>query len=249
MKYCPFCGNCVKDTAKYCFKCGASLEKRKNVTGISDIRAAETVKQPAQEKKEYRAESRDGQGNPVCPSCGAALGDFSTVCPYCGRETGNTITTSACRELTQKLEEIEKSRPLPSKRSTMDVLIKTVDITGFIPDRHAEEEEKVDRDIAGKKMAVIADFPVPVNKADLIEFLLMSKSKVDYYNMHKFDRYSSDYLKIWQYKYNESCRTASALLDGDPDYLKVRSVIEKEEQEQNIPAELVNIKKKKFFSR
>ena len=87
----PFCTNCgqeLDDEAKFCVKCGTTINKNKN----------------AQRETVY-----DGKIH-KCPNCGERLDSFVVVCPACGYELRSTKVSNSVKEFTSKLNEIEATR-------------------------------------------------------------------------------------------------------------------------------------------
>lgn len=87
-----------------------------------------------------------------CPACGAILESFITRCPDCGHEINGTGVVSSFRALISKLEEFDRN----------DNSIQIVSMfTGG-------ELKRVQ-----KKKQIIANFPIPTAREDLLEFLSM----------------------------------------------------------------------------
>jgi RNA polymerase subunit RPABC4/transcription elongation factor Spt4 len=69
--YCPRCGNALKETSRFCSRCGR------------DVTA--TVEQ---------VKARRQTVNPACPSCGTVAGVGSKFCPNCGQALGESAPSS-----------------------------------------------------------------------------------------------------------------------------------------------------------
>lgn len=87
-----------------------------------------------------------------CPACGAILESFSTRCPDCGHELNGVDIVSSFNALISKLEEFDKN----------DNSIQLISMfTGG-------EQKRIQ-----KKKQIIANFPIPTSRNDMLEFLSM----------------------------------------------------------------------------
>lgn len=87
-----------------------------------------------------------------CPACGAILESFSTRCPDCGHELNGVEIVSSFNALISKLEEFDKN----------DNSVQLISMwTGG-------EQKRIQ-----KKKQIIANFPIPTSRNDMLEFLSM----------------------------------------------------------------------------
>ena len=87
-----------------------------------------------------------------CPSCGAILESFTTRCPDCGHELNGIEVVSSFNTLITKLEEFDRN----------DNSIQLISMfTGG-------EMKRLQ-----KKKQIIANFPIPTAREDLLEFMAM----------------------------------------------------------------------------
>lgn len=87
MAFCTNCGEQLKDGAKFCNECGASVDGSGN-----------------QRKITYEGEIHK------CPNCGEILNSFLINCPSCGYELRGTKSSNSVHEFAMKLEQIEANR-------------------------------------------------------------------------------------------------------------------------------------------
>ena len=89
-----------------------------------------------------------------CPGCGAIVESFTTRCPDCGFEFNNVGTISSVTAFFKKMEQIEASRSgsLLSGIAAMYGMGK----------------------ITQQKSTLIANFPIPTSKEDILEFLTLA---------------------------------------------------------------------------
>ena len=96
-----------------------------------------------------------------CPSCGAPVHSFVSKCGDCGHEFRNIEAVSSIKELhleLQKGEEDERNKP----RSWAEKM---------------DGELAVAKAVANRQKSIIASFPVPNTKEDLLEFLSIANSE------------------------------------------------------------------------
>ena len=102
-----------------------------------------------------------------CPSCGAMVESFKTNCGYCNHSFVNIEANSSIELLFEMLNEAEDMRvmerhsanPFSALGGAMSASFSSITGPG-----------KVDR----KKMAIIANFPIPTTKEDMLEFLSLA---------------------------------------------------------------------------
>jgi len=87
-----------------------------------------------------------------CPSCGAILESFTTRCPDCGHELNDIGVVSSFQALTSKLEEFDKND-------------NSIQILSMFTGGELKRLQK--------KKQIIANFPIPTAREDLLEFLSM----------------------------------------------------------------------------
>lgn len=90
-----------------------------------------------------------------CPSCGAIIESFTTRCPDCGHELNGVGVVSSFDALVKKLDEFDRRQRASS--TFLGQFLQTDDLALF----------------EGKKQ-IIANFPIPTAREDLLEFLAMA---------------------------------------------------------------------------
>jgi len=99
-----------------------------------------------------------------CPSCGAPVDSFSTKCAECGHEYQEKNATHSIRDLFDlliKAEETERNRPRPK-------------VNWLIA---GQENLNFENSIATRLANIINNYPVPITKTDILEFLSQSMPK------------------------------------------------------------------------
>ena len=177
-KFCPscgqpvqvstFCANCGTQLggAKFCPSCGtpaggvASPQPPQSSTVPPSLQAAFASPQPATAKV----------GNiRKCPACGAQVPSMTAVCPDCGHEFSNVQAASSVQAFFEKLDALEQQ----ALDAEMNEPRKNVLAAMFDYSSYSRNEA-----IAKKKVALIAGFPIPNSKEEILEFLILASSRV-----------------------------------------------------------------------
>ena len=143
-----------------------------------------------------------------CPRCGAIVESFTAMCPDCDYQFTNVGTVSSFTSLSKKLEELSKSIS-----------------GGFF-------STFTDAGIVEKKKSVIANFPIPTAKEDILEFLIMAKplgTKTK--KWYQIENQNDEHVKLrssWRAKCEQVIIKARFSLKNDPDTLAQIEQIAKE---------------------
>lgn len=108
-------------------------------------------------------------GNVVkCPSCGSQVIGGTALCPKCGYTFSNVSANSSTKQLQDKLETFNRRQEdRYDNRSVLGNLAHSI-------------SKAVGKDgVCKSKMDIIATFPVPNTRADLLEFLTMLQARAD----------------------------------------------------------------------
>lgn len=124
MLFCINCGQRLPDGAKFCSKCGTSINSNSNTS-----RQQEWAGQLIQ-----------------CPSCGEILRSFEPVCSFCGYEIRNAKANNSMLELSQKLAQAKsdderiiyiRSFPIPNTKEDI-IEVMTLSASNMV-DNYQEE--------------------------------------------------------------------------------------------------------------
>lgn len=138
-----------------------------------------------------------------CPSCGAMVGAFKTVCPECDYEFRDVDANRSITELTNRINAIYEE--CDRKERAGDYKIKGLE---RVRDTRSETERK-EEDIVKRLNNVIANFPVPNTREDIIELLQFIQPKVQ-------AGYSTDKnAAAWRHKYVEIINRAKTSYRND----------------------------------
>lgn len=166
---------------------------------VLDARLVKLKKQEAKENKQYELEMAKAKQAPKsapssnkygdvrkCPSCGAIVEAYTAVCPQCGYAFSNVEAVSSWGRLAKELDKIE------AESSTLSSF-------GL---------KKYNR-IA----ATIKNFPVPLAKADLLEFIINLEAQL---SSGSDDLYVTD--TAYRSKIKECIMKAELLFPNDPQF-------------------------------
>ena len=142
-----------------------------------------------------------------CPACGAIVTSFSTNCADCGYDFSNVDTSKNVEKFFEKLDEIELQR---------------IDISTTEKDKNTKREKW--KSIDSRKEEMILNFPVPVQKTEMIEFLTNAASRMHpstYINTFSKDtNYRNKWNKIWVKKMDQVYSKAAFSMKDDKKVLE-----------------------------
>lgn len=236
MAFCQYCGSQMNPDAKFCPSCGKSSDVQPNgfetnnsntqnagpsmadslksvvisaCAKINDVINEQTSPDP---EPNYDFDDDDDWVEEItkCPNCQSPVDIFSVNCPYCGTPIIRKHGSSACQQLTRKLNMIEDSRPKATLFNSVTTII----------DMASQNLDSTDQ----KKVNLIRNFIVPNNKGDIIEFLLLAESNMKAHKPYLeakdgFTRLVNQQMyKAWNAKYEEIMEKGRILLSNDPEF-------------------------------
>lgn len=216
IRFCPFCGTRLDLAARFCKNCGKSIEQTSqsipsNVNS-KDFENKIYIEEPITERKiVYEGKIHK------CPNCGENLKSFAAICPSCGHEVRDGISISSVREFAMKLENIEnKKMPFPEKNSIMKTLIGR-DL------KKDDEDENLQKAFENQKnqekATLIINFPIPITKEDIMEFMLLASSNID--SRHRIDDVVS---KAWISKLEQVYQKAKISMANESDFQQIKHI-------------------------
>lgn len=147
-----------------------------------------------------------------CPNCGEILKSFSRNCPTCGFELRGVKSTGAVREFALKMEAIELKR-VNERKGLFGWLQKTDNISGI-------DEQKI---------SLIQSFSVPNTKEDMLEFMILATSNVNY-NVYRVDYTSKRIAKekavndAWVTKIKQVYEKAKVSYGNEADFQQIETI-------------------------
>ncbi len=203
---------------------------------VLEAKLYEKQKSMKSEKAETTAGPKSNKLGDVrkCPSCGAIAETFTTKCPDCGKEFRNIEASKNVIKFFEKLDEIELSRKEnihinnndDSKRNIgfgtiikwllfWYILLPLKIINFFINKSKPPKWSTTD----SRKEELIINFPVPVSREEILEFLTLAASKINYntyFNAFSEEtKYKDAWNKIWLKKVEQIHSKASLSMKND----------------------------------
>ena len=178
-----------------------------------------------------------------CPACGAIAESFSTKCSDCGTEFRNIESSNSVIKFFEKLDEIETTRSdnFYQQKTNKSIGIGTIllwllfwpiliFIKGFqlIIDKSKPAKWST---TDARKEELVLNYPVPVSKEGIFEFLTLSASRINpvsYLTIFSEDtKYKNTWNKIWLKKIEQINSKASISMKSDAKtYAEVQSIVE-----------------------
>jgi hypothetical protein len=151
-----------------------------------------------------------------CENCQSPLDSFTTTCSYCGYDIIQKKSTHSIQRLFELLNEAENQRR-PDSDNPFSAIGK------FYADAFSQFSgpSKVDR----KKMEIIASFPIPTTKTDILEFLALSLPKArsvgNFFTRNTPENKAhNQFVQVWKNKCEQIVLKAKFAMKDDPETLK-----------------------------
>lgn len=166
-----------------------------------------------------------------CPACGAITESFATKCLDCGTEFRNIASSSSVIKFFEKLDEIESTRNesfyAQGEQKSIGIgtillwlffwpiLIFIKGIQFLIDKSKSAKWSTTD----SRKEELVMNYPVPISKEAIFEFLTLSTSKIhsaSYLNLFSEEtKYKNAWNKIWLKKIDQINSKAKLAMKGD----------------------------------
>lgn len=167
-----------------------------------------------------------------CPACGSIAETFATKCGDCGTEFRNIEASQNLIKFFEKLDEIESNRKdsvYSNNNSSSNIGLGTIlkwmffwpfmlplKILNFFIDKSKPAKWAT---TDSRKEELIINFPVPVSREEILEFLSLAISKINgstYFNAFSEEmKYKDAWNKIWLKKIEQIHSKASIAMKND----------------------------------
>lgn len=181
----------------FCSNCGVQL--------ANGAKFCQKCGLPVQNAKGNKTANRTEYAGKIfkCPNCGETIDSFEATCPACGYELRDAKVSSAIKEFALKLEAIEAKRGTERYRglNLLDKISKT-------------DEQKI---------SLIRSFSIPNSKEDLLEFMILATSNINYRAYASSDSLSKIEQAIddaWVTKIKKAYEKAKLLYEEDGNFLQ-----------------------------
>ena len=182
----------------FCNKCGASIS--------DDSQFCNSCGSRIDGQSPVRKTNYDGEIK-KCPNCGSIINSFELTCSECGYELRGTKSSGSISELAKKLEEVEKNR---RKSNGFGATI-----------ARAISGQTID-DVDQAKVDIIQNFPIPTNKEDIWEFLILSSS-----NMKSLPDATDGQKAVaaaWKAKFEQAYQKAKITFGTSADFDRIQAL-------------------------
>lgn len=159
-----------------------------------------------------------------CPFCGEIVSSFQTVCSSCGHEFRNASQTNAITAFENELATIERRRQTGKSNKKVNIFTLPYLLTADV----------VDQQLANR----ISHFPIPNNKEDIFEFMILAASNIDPaahdIGWHGYQNERSGRLLVsnaWDAKYKQVYQKARIMFPSDQRLIDIEALY-KERQKQ-----------------
>lgn len=189
MTFCSACGWKLNDDDRFCPGCGKQIESSR-----SESQERQSVWEGTTHK---------------CPECGAPIPSFAEKCPVCGHEFRDVEAVGSARELAERLDAIEATRPKGENKKRLNDGV------------NATDEQKI---------SLIRSYPIPNAKEDLLEFLVLALSNCSV----SFDWAGDDsstasekaIREAWKAKSEQALNKCLLLFGGTPEAERAKTLYE-----------------------
>ena len=162
-----------------------------------------------------------------CPSCGAMVISMQANCPECNHEFSDISANNSIERLFSLLNGIENQRVIEGTGSNPLKELGLGYVSMMLP-------QKADP-IVKKKIEIIANFPIPATKSDILEFLIAAAPKIRNESSlldritHNPEAKSAKMIsKVWKRKCKEILLKADVVLRNDKDAIEIINNIKKQ---------------------
>lgn len=171
-----------------------------------------------------------------CPACGAIAETFATKCADCGTEFRNIEASQNITRFFEKLDEIEAGRTDsiheddgPSNIGVGTIIklilfwwiLVPIKLINFVINKSKPTKWST---TDSRKEELIMNFPVPVSREEIFEFLTLAESKLHantYFNsLSEQTKYKDAWNKIWLKKIEQIYAKASLSMKNDKSSLE-----------------------------
>ena len=223
MRFCSYCGTKLDIGARFCKNCGEAVVGNVQHT-VTPPKEKVVVEEPSiKENPTERKTVYEGKIH-KCPNCGEVMKSFSANCPSCGYEIRGARVTTSVQELARKLEKIE-SQVMPAFEEKKSIMKKVFGRDFNNEDELEEAQDRFDEQKALQKANLIANFPVPNTREDMLEFMILVASNI---NVKK--GIDDEVSKAWLSKLEQVYQKAE-LSTSPADFAKIKAIYDKKKKE------------------
>ena len=213
MAFCTNCGQPLSDEAKFCPKCGKSIDQ--------------VYTNQSQRRTVYEGELHK------CPNCGEVFDSFTAKCPSCGFELNGKQVSSSLKNFIDEISRCEKTianDPQTNKIGwaswsnskrfwwvVLNVFLLCIPLVIYLvlPLILINQTPKLTQE--ERRMAsLIENFTFPNDRESILNALIFAKEKIDFISKEKVDRKTAYWMRLWCAKAEQLKQKADLLFSNDP---------------------------------
>ena len=185
---------------KYCINCGKQISKQAKFCPECGT---------SQENFTNLRETKYEGTIHKCPNCGETIDSFTMKCPSCSIEIRDNEESNSLKKFKESLESIDfsyNSQPV-----------------GGVFRRFFKNQNN------DKKITLIRCFPIPNNKEDIYEFMLLAAANIDFKLYGLGDRgilsaAQRDLSDAWLSKLEQAYQKAKILFGSTPEFVTIKEI-------------------------
>jgi hypothetical protein len=186
----------------FCSNCGIKLEEGVKFCPSCGTQAVTAAKPVVEKAGDIRK----------CPACGADVESFQTRCSSCGHEFSNVKVTSSVEQFFEKLNALDQ-HIYETGSDTQSLGSSLLNMYGLGGTRKGDK----------RRINLIESFPIPNAKEDILEFMIMASSRINYSgvkwmgnpNAMTESRELAKYNNAWKSKIKQAYTKAKIAFVGD----------------------------------
>lgn len=163
-----------------------------------------------------------------CINCGQELDDSAKFCANCGKAVGTSQNETVEQRKIVYEGEIHKCPNCGEMLSSLAVICPSCgyEIRGSKASDSVKEFAMRLADVENnqQKIIIIQSFPIPNNKEDILEFLILAASCFEPSNNLTGDSVKKDVSDAWRVKVEQSYQKAKLLFANDANFFKIQNV-------------------------
>lgn len=234
MELCKSCGEEIRKEDSFCSRCGTPTGRKREDFKPFPLEFTE--------QEDFRIKR--------CPSCGEGIPSFVAICPACGNEMRGAKVSSTLENFITQINEQErkinrKSGSIQTGFLGWPLFLKIFWIlinigllciplafymilpmirTRMKPSLTTEESELA---------SLIENYPIPNERASVLETLVYAKEKIDFLSKEILDRKTAFWIRLWSQKAEQLKEKADLLFPNDKVVKQTYEEIQKDRKKVN----------------
>ena len=160
-----------------------------------------------------------------CPNCGETIESFQTHCSLCGTEIHRTRVVNSVQSLIGELQSLDIQK---NNESGFKIKIPGSPVFDTI--------STVDQ----KKIDLIRSFPIPNSVEDIVEFMFLAISNINYHDLGGVDPLTPalkeriEIARAWDAKADQAYQKAKFTMGSNPEFQKIQEMFDSKENNKKL---------------